>query len=117
MSVNSIKSGAKDADRLVRLLVSTMVQSNAEMAAEQERAISVAAGHLKSNLERVDNLVRDNSLGLANMQDVIVCFLVIQIKMDVNNNQGKLVTAVNVLAERQDSMEQVWMAKGFQQIY
>lgn len=83
--------GTNDAYRMIRNLVSTMVQSNAEMAAEQEHAISVTTNNLKSSLGGINELVAENEGRLVNIHDVVML----------------MATTVENLVERQNAIEQV----------
>ena len=76
---------------MIRNLVSTMVQSNAEMAAEQEHAISVTANNLKFSLGGIKDLLGENEGRLLNMQDVVML----------------MTTTVGNLVERQTAIEEV----------
>ena len=49
-----------------------MVHSNAEMAAEQEKAIAATTKNLKISLGGINDLVTSNEGKLANMHDVMV---------------------------------------------
>jgi len=57
---------------MIRNLVNTMVHSNAEMAAEQEKAIAATTKNLKISLGGINDLVTSNEGKLANMHDVMV---------------------------------------------
>lgn len=72
MGVKSVVAGTNDAYQIIRNLVNTMIQSNAEMASEQEHVIAVSTNNLKTSLGGINTLVAGSEGRLMNMQDAIV---------------------------------------------
>lgn len=70
--VESIRSGAKDASRIMQVIVNTGVQGAAAVAAEQERAVATFEHRVTSGLRNVDDLVKGNTDGLQQIREMLV---------------------------------------------
>jgi hypothetical protein len=71
-AVKSIVNSSNDAYRMMRNLVSTMIQSNAEMAAEQEHALVITTNGFQTRMGVVNELVTEAAVSLGNMKDRMV---------------------------------------------
>lgn len=72
LAVKSIIIGTNDAFRLMKTLLTTTMQANAEMAAEQERALVTTTKTLKTSMGGVHDLVGQAEIGLTGVQGQIV---------------------------------------------
>jgi hypothetical protein len=72
-AVKSVLLGTTDAARVVHSLISTILQSNAELAAEQERAITASSQFLKLSIGKISTLVASNEAKVAHIDKAMVC--------------------------------------------
>jgi len=57
---------------MLRNLVETVIQSNAEVAAEQEQALMVTTSHAKSQMEDLNQLAAETGASITELKESIV---------------------------------------------
>lgn len=70
--INSIRLGAVDVVRLVQSVQKILLQSNAEMASEHERAVAVVSSQVTEGMHGVGDLVESNLRFLLQTQELVV---------------------------------------------
>jgi hypothetical protein len=78
-------------DRMVKVLLKTIVQSNAELAAEQEKALVATTDVANTRISGINALAADTLATVDGLKSVIM----------------ELIPAVISINERQDTIEQV----------
>jgi hypothetical protein len=77
LALKSVVGGTNDAYRMLKHLVTTMVQSNAEMVAVQEDTLAVSTKHFETSIRGFNQQVAGAEAGLTDMQRTIVSLPVI----------------------------------------
>jgi hypothetical protein len=61
-----------DLQRILKNLVNTVMQSNAEIASEQEKAIVASTGSVKSQLESLNTVADETGATIAELREAVV---------------------------------------------
>lgn len=72
VTVKNSLGSAMDLQRMLRTLVETVVQSNAEMAAGQEQALAITTSRAKSQIEELNILAGETGASIAELKQSIV---------------------------------------------
>lgn len=73
-SLRSILGNAGDIQRMMKTVVDTVLQSNAEMAAAQEQALVATSGTAKSRLEDINALAQNAESSFERLTFAIVSY-------------------------------------------
>lgn len=106
-SVKAARGSIVDLERMMQVLLKTVIQSNAEMAAEQQKAAIATTDLAASRMTGLNALAEDTSLTLSYMKDAIVCPSHWYCGIYLTFEQDQLIPTIIELKERQDATEQV----------
>lgn len=96
-----------DLQRMLKNLVDMVIQSNAEMAAEQQKALTINTHGTKSHLESLNSLAVETEATIAEVRQSMVSNALINLSIFSNKSQILLMPVIQSLSERQDALDQV----------
>jgi hypothetical protein len=106
-----------DLQRMLKSLVDMVIQSNAEMAFEQQKALSINTHGTKSQLESLNSLAVETEGTMAEVRQSMVSNALIKLSIISNNSQLLLIPVIQSLSERQDALDQVKPSSPSEAIY
>ncbi|CZR51965.1 uncharacterized protein PAC_01842 [Phialocephala subalpina] len=89
-AINAVRESGNDVMRMFKLSMQTVIQRNAEMAAEQEQALATTTNSFQNRVGAVNAIVGETEASVLVMQDAL----------------QQLIPMVMALHERQDALEQ-----------
>ena len=104
--MKSILSSSNDAMHVMSTFVQSMVQGNAQMAAEQEVALEVATNRFQTRMGDINAMAGETELAFVTMRSTLVIPLG-ERSFVSNTSQEELVPMFVALNDRQNAIEEV----------